>query len=339
MVIQQFFKLLMKIIIAFQMILAGFYFWVFGWKVCVMSFGLLMIEMFLYWKKLYKNVEASYVTFNVFTILVMASSIFLLGNGLGFEYYSWLLFCGALFVPFTKSWKIRSGIALASIVLWELIAFTAIEPMVQIETYWEQMFLWIYNDAYVFLIFFSFAYVNERYLRKSENNLEQNRRAANYDHLTQLLNRRGLEESFKEKKDTKAAIALCDIDDFKKINDCYGHNAGDIVLREVAKIFVRFSGVDQIVRWGGEEFLVYMENASIEVAEKKLNRILCYLRERQILDEVKDLRVTFTVGITEIQSRSELVAGVEKADALLYEGKKNGKNQVVIDKWNSRFNE
>ena len=110
-------------------------------------------------------------------------------------------------------------------------------------------------------------------------------------------------------------------------------------MREVAKIFVRFSGVDQIVRWGGEEFLVYMENASIEVAEKKLNRILCYLRERQILDEVKDLRVTFTAGITEIQSRSELVAGVEKADALLYEGKKNGKNQVVIDKWNSRFNE
>lgn len=332
MIIQQFFKLLMKIIMVFQTILAGFYFFVFGWKVSLVSIGILLLGVLLYCKKVYNDVEISYVVFNIFTMLTMCSSIFFLGNGLGFEYYSWVLLCGALFVPFTKNWKIRGGIGLASIVLWELIAFTALDPLIQLETYWEQMFLWLYNDIYIFVIFFFFAYVNERYLRKSENNLKKSQRIANYDHLTQLLNRRGLEEGFKEKKDTKATIALCDIDDFKKVNDCYGHNAGDIVLQEVAKTFIRFAGVDQIVRWGGEEILVYMENVSIEMAEKKLNRILCYLRERQILDEVKDFRVTFTAGITEIQSRSELDAGVKRADALLYEGKKNGKNQVVVEK-------
>ncbi|MFW5629839.1 MAG: GGDEF domain-containing protein, partial [Acetivibrio ethanolgignens] len=332
MIIQQFFKLLMKIIMAFQTILTGFYFFAFGWKVSLISIAFLLLEVFLYWKKAYNNVEISYVAFNIFTTIGMCISIFAFGNELGFEYYSWLLLCGALFVPFTKDWKIRSGICLASIVLWELIVFTEVEPLLQLEADWERMFLWIYNDIYIFVIFSSFAYVNERYLRKSENNLEKSRHIANYDHLTQLLNRRGLEESFNEKEDGKAAIALCDIDDFKKVNDRYGHNAGDIVLQEISRAFLRFAGADRIVRWGGEEILVYMENASIEVAEKKLNRILCYLRERQILDEAKDLRVTFTAGITEIQSRSELDAGVKKADALLYKGKKNGKNQVVAEK-------
>lgn len=127
---------------------------------------------------------------------------------------------------------------------------------------------------------FAFAYINERYLRKSENSLEKTSLAANYDHLTKLLNRRGLESSFQEREDTQAAIALCDIDDFKKVNDRYGHSTGDLILQEVAKTFLRFSGKDQVIRWEGEEILIYMENTSLEAAQEKLNNILHYLTEK-----------------------------------------------------------
>lgn len=85
MIVQQFFKLLIQIIIAFQCILAGFYFVAFGWQVGLISIGVLIAEVVLYQKKLYKDIEASYVVFNVFTMLDMYSSIALFGNGLGFE--------------------------------------------------------------------------------------------------------------------------------------------------------------------------------------------------------------------------------------------------------------
>lgn len=332
MVVQQFFKLLMKVIMAFQIVLVLFYFLAFGWEMCFLAIGLLLVELLLYKKELYNNIELSYMVFNAFTLFDMFLSGFLFGGGLGFEYYSWILFCGALFVPFTKNWKIRGSIALMSVGLWEIMVFFGTEPLIFLEEQWEQLFLLLYNDIYLFTVLFSFAYVNERYLRKSENKLKKSQSIANYDPLTSLLNRRGLEEAIEKKEGRGAVVALCDIDDFKKVNDCYGHNAGDIVLQETAKAFLRFSGKDRIVRWGGEEILVYMEETSLSKAEKKLEQMLCYLREKEILEEVPELRITFTAGIAEIRDWGELEEGVKRADELLYEGKKNGKNQIVVEK-------
>lgn len=127
----------------------------------------------------------------------------------------------------------------------------------------------------------------------------------------------------------KYCVCMGDIDFFKKVNDTYGHDAGDLVLRDVAHIFnENMIGRGFTVRWGGEEFLIIFEDADMDKAYK----ILSGIREKILAHEMhyKDqvIKVTMTFGLTAGDNR-HINDIVKEADNLLYIGKQNGRNQIV----------
>ena len=130
----------------------------------------------------------------------------------------------------------------------------------------------------------------------------------------------------------KYCICMGDIDFFKKFNDNYGHDCGDLVLRGVASVTNEFMlGKGFAVRWGGEEFLIVFDDADLE----KAYRLLSTLRQR-ILDYVvnyngEELKITMTFGLVEGDMRN-IEDIVKEADDLLYIGKQNGRNQIVTQR-------
>ncbi len=153
------------------------------------------------------------------------------------------------------------------------------------------------------------------------------------DPLTGVLNRRGGEielnysyKLFVEKKQ-KFCIIFADIDYFKKVNDMYGHDIGDIVIKSVAnemQSMVRES--DRVVRWGGEEFLIIVNNCILEPAEKLAERIRIGVENLNIQNK---LNVTISMGIAEIEAEMDIVFLTKIADEKLYHAKAGGRNRII----------
>lgn len=161
---------------------------------------------------------------------------------------------------------------------------------------------------------------------------------ANRDSLTGLYARHYLDEEIKERqtKDFCGTLVVVDIDQFKMVNDTYGHQKGDKILKQVSEI-VKSSirQGDIAARWGGEELAVYLPQLGIQQARFVAERI-----RKRVMGETEP-RVTVSCGIAEWSWTDERVS-VEslfyRADMALYEAKNNGRNQVVIDSKNSDVN-
>jgi len=156
------------------------------------------------------------------------------------------------------------------------------------------------------------------------------------DGLTELFNRRYSEKRlgqiFKKNEELNSTfcLAIIDIDYFKKVNDTYGHEAGDVVLRGVSGILERhMMGKGYVGRWGGEEFLLVFEHLNLEDSLLVLTRILDEIGESTFLYHTDSIRVTITAGIAERRKGITLNQMLKKADDLLYEGKQAGRNQIV----------
>jgi diguanylate cyclase (GGDEF)-like protein len=159
------------------------------------------------------------------------------------------------------------------------------------------------------------------------------------DALTGLYNRRFLEEVLERevRRAGRAAqslgILMIDLDHFKTFNDTYGHDAGDAVLRETAACLL--NGVraeDFVCRFGGEEFIVILPTAEMQVSRARAERLRTRIRELQIVYQGKPLgMVTISAGVAVFPahgtSPKQLMAA---ADAALYEAKRQGRDQVVM---------
>ncbi|MEB3352946.1 MAG: sensor domain-containing diguanylate cyclase [Cyanobacteriota bacterium] len=156
------------------------------------------------------------------------------------------------------------------------------------------------------------------------------------DPLSGALNRSafaGLSRTLVEKARRSAqplGLALMDIDHFKRINDRFGHPAGDGVIRQVAD-HIRNStrGGDLLFRWGGEEFLLLLPRLDLEQARVLMERLGAAVAERVGPDLAEDLRVTLSIGITVWRDKDTLETVLERADRALYRAKDGGRNQVV----------
>ena len=159
------------------------------------------------------------------------------------------------------------------------------------------------------------------------------------DELTKLYTRRHLEsvlgQEFERAKryGTIISVAMADIDDFKKINDTHGHQAGDYVLSEISKIFMEtLRKTDFVYRYGGEEICVLMPETCIQNVAMPLERLRKNIEHKQFVYNGKQINVTISIGATtyskDMRSSSDLI---EKSDAALYKAKKSGKNKVVIE--------
>ncbi len=171
-----------------------------------------------------------------------------------------------------------------------------------------------------------------RYKRIRQHNKEL-QSLSNADSLTGLFNRRYLDAIIRrevqntERYGTTFSIILLDIDNFKMINDNFGHTKGDTVLKQVANLLVENSRKNDIVgRWGGEEFLLICPQTNLENAHVLAEK-LCYILESTAFEI--DQKVTGSFGVTEYDKESSYDACFKAVDDALYTAKSRGKNKVV----------
>ncbi|MFG6465597.1 diguanylate cyclase domain-containing protein [Roseateles sp. BYS87W] len=157
------------------------------------------------------------------------------------------------------------------------------------------------------------------------------------DQLTQVANRRGLIQAFgieqakSERESTRIALALLDIDNFKKLNDSLGHHAGDIALKSLAeRAQASLRPGDMVARYGGEEFVLMLPNTPLDEAQQVLVRLQRSLSSALFNHEGKDVFVTFSAGVTLYRTGETLEAALDRADVALYEAKHTGKNRACV---------
>ena len=141
------------------------------------------------------------------------------------------------------------------------------------------------------------------------------------DHLTGAYNRRVLDNIRKY-----SVVVMCDIDGFKKINDTYGHKSGDIVLKNVTRVFLKNTRLSDIVcRYGGDEFLLIFDNCSKKIVVERMKQI-----KREISKCVDFEKITISIGISKHRKGTTLFDTINEADIALYTSKNNGKNKITI---------
>ena len=159
------------------------------------------------------------------------------------------------------------------------------------------------------------------------------------DSLTGLYNRHygeiWMKQVKEEARDTGEpfSIAIADIDFFKKFNDCYGHDCGDMVLRKVSELLQTQVGRQGYVsRWGGEEFLIIFKHFALEESVNFAEEIREKLHRTELRYHNDGFHVTLTIGVAAGDSEKSIESMVKCADCALYEGKRNGRDQVVCEK-------
>ena len=159
----------------------------------------------------------------------------------------------------------------------------------------------------------------------------------NCDFLTGVYNRRffytDIEEYVKlaEEIDDSYAFSMIDIDHFKKINDTYGRDSGDNILKSIAKILIdNTKGSDIVARFGGDEFCVVLKKISKEEAVKFFVNLRAKVAENEIVIKTQKIRVTISVGVSFGKGHCDIDEMLEACDSALYTAKENGRNRVEI---------
>lgn len=171
----------------------------------------------------------------------------------------------------------------------------------------------------------------------NESRIKELEKLALLDNVTRLANRnyieREIRSKFEEKKrfNVPFGILFMDIDNFKRINDVYGHSTGDIVLKFVADTITANSRpFDLYGRWGGEEFIGIIHNVTGKDLESLGNRILVLIENSYIIHENEKLGVTISIGATIAGEDDTMDSLLKRSDVLLYNSKAAGRNCLTI---------
>lgn len=159
------------------------------------------------------------------------------------------------------------------------------------------------------------------------------REERNRDPLTQLLNRRAFfelaEQRLQDRRQGPWALLVCDIDHFKRVNDVWGHAAGDRVLESVAQVLLtQVRQADLVSRFGGEEFIVLLNRADLDCAQTVAQRIRTHVAGVRF--DAVPVTVTASFGLTAVDSPRDLRHAIERADVLLYQAKQSGRDRVCV---------
>ncbi|MCM1496904.1 MAG: GGDEF domain-containing protein, partial [Clostridium sp.] len=196
-------------------------------------------------------------------------------------------------------------------------------------------FFYLFNTMITFVMLLTFSILFSLEIRYMQRQLEQENHTlgqmANYDPLTHLSNRRSMNNHLKSavEQGELFCLVMADIDNFKKVNDTYGHECGDEILIRVSDIISgNIREQDHVCRWGGEEMLLLLK-ADLDNSRKVAERICKEVADSVVKYKDTDVRVTLTLGIAEYELGETIRSAIGRADKNLYYGKNNGKNQVV----------
>ena len=194
---------------------------------------------------------------------------------------------------------------------------------------WLNVTLYSLHSVAAFTFVIAYLYIFLNYALKLENKILNESRT---DELTQIPNRYEMyiyADSIEDK--TNYALAIFDIDDFKKINDTYGHVNGDLILKEIAKIATNEATDSFVCRYGGEEFIVIIPTkGDINYAFNIMENIRMAIKDRKFLFDDEVVNVTISVGIEQYDNAISMDRWISLADNKLYESKAKGKNRITI---------
>ena len=173
---------------------------------------------------------------------------------------------------------------------------------------------------------------------KTERRIRKLQKTAFLDPLTAIGNRRHLESRLKirmldfKENQIPFGLLFCDIDHFKNLNDTFGHNWGDKVLRMIAQTLrSNIREADTMGRWGGEEFLVILQDINVESLLKIGEKLLILVRESHIShSDGRRISATISIGGTLVRESDTRDSVIDRADRLMYQSKANGRNRVTI---------
>ncbi|GGQ21681.1 GGDEF domain-containing protein [Shewanella litoralis] len=202
-----------------------------------------------------------------------------------------------------------------------------------------------YSNAFVLRLIISFltmSFLSALYeysrMQSYKNALELSRQyqeLAMRDPLTKLANRRNAaaileqEKSRLQRNNEPLSVLLCDLDHFKLVNDKYGHNGGDMVLTELSALFKeQVRQQDCVARWGGEEFLIILPQTSAEQASIIAEKIRSSVEQFTINFVKHQIRVTISIGISQLVEDQTIDELINNADKCLYQAKTLGRNRV-----------
>lgn len=281
-------------------------------------------------------------------ILLHSSMVsLLLGWDWGFMLYTIALVPVAFYLSYTLISTIRNVVIPALTSLAVMACYMVIvkicrnvPPILDAsDITWAKTYFYYFNTVIMFGMLFLFSILFALEIRYMQKRLEQENleleELAHFDPLTHLLNRRSMNEALHQSVSEAAGeenpfcLIMIDIDDFKKINDTYGHDCGDEVLIAIANIIsdnVREN--DCVCRWGGEEILVLLRG-NLDITKRVAERIREEIANRKMSYKNIGFQVTITLGLSEYKNGLSIRSLIDQADKNLYKGKNNGKNQVV----------
>lgn len=179
----------------------------------------------------------------------------------------------------------------------------------------------------------------EQQSKAFEDKLAEQQRKSMQDALTKLANRAAFDDYFAKAmvrfhhKPFQLALVVLDIDNFKQINDTYGHTAGDKTLQVIANTIVKHVSKGVFVgRYGGEEFVLIYSQTQEKELTKELNALNKYIARLPFKFKSDKVSITLSIGATHIKANDNIHIAFERADQAMYKAKNNGKNQVIYEK-------
>jgi diguanylate cyclase len=176
----------------------------------------------------------------------------------------------------------------------------------------------------------------EEKVRRLEEELDHVSELVHEDHLTGTLNRRGMEDAFgrelsrADRINSPLCVSLLDIDHFKRLNDTYGHDAGDEALVHLVRVVREaLRPSDVVARFGGEEFVIILPDTAMEEAVKVMMRVQRHLTKNFFMHDNQRLLITFSAGVALRAAGEGPESIISRADRALYQAKEAGRNRVV----------
>lgn len=264
---------------------------------------------------------------------IMLAGVILLGFDYGFHLYSISMMAVSYFIKYVikkrKNYRINPLVLSTVTVIAYFTCFFVHRKLgvFYVVNGFLKDFFFVYNSLVVFGLIVWYMYLFVTTILIKEDELE---RIALVDNLTGLYNRHYLLQKIDSRTRDELEgdwIAIIDIDNFKKVNDTYGHNAGDYVLQSVSSAVRDICDDCTVCRWGGEEFIIW--SADSERDSSILEKVREKISETHLSYDDNDICVSVTVGTNVYSSEYSIDEWIDEADKKLYFGKNNGKNQVV----------
>ena len=284
------------------------------------------------WRFIYPLLSVAFILFSYFTFIEYSLVARLSITAI----LSCFIFANNL-LPFLQKppqhWLDRSLKLILILLLVTQICHVLFLIFLSTQQIWDDYLNFFWASTQFTILFFSvaiFAVLCGCSIHESIRTLEYER---SVDPLTGLLNRRALDERlsglFKAHIQHQHAILLCDLDHFKRINDVYGHNIGDLALKHVTQILLEgLRNYDEVARIGGEEFEVLLFDVEQYEALRIAERLRSTLEYHPLLINAERIELNLSIGVSFFQHAEDYYGALQQADLLLYQAKKFGRNNV-----------